>query len=321
MKIPQYNLDGLGAEFKITAEVEKYIARFLGVKHCVMVNSGTTAIFLALRALGAKKVAIPNLTMFGTAAAAELAGCEIVLVSNNEIPDDVDTYVHVSLNGRDSGIKEVLSTYPKLKVVEDAAQSFGSMHNDKYLGTFGEVGCFSFSPHKIISAGNGGCVVTDNDEIAKSIKKLKNFGRASGGLDQHESIGYNFKFTDIQASFMLPQLKEIDKRIKRKKDIYKAYYRRLEDVMLSHDGTPWFVDLYVEDRDGFVEYLNQKDIGVRKMYPLISEQPPFAGYETFGDIHEDEYRSKSGVWLPCSLDISDNQINEVVEVVLSWKNR
>src|SRR3989344_6177440 len=120
MSIPQYDLDGLGGEFKITQELERAVAEFLGVKHCVFATSGTAAIFLALRATGAKKVAIPSLTMIGTATAAELAGCEIVFVYGNELPPDVDTYVHVSLNGRDCGIEDVIKTNPNVTIIEDA---------------------------------------------------------------------------------------------------------------------------------------------------------------------------------------------------------
>ncbi|MCI0561189.1 MAG: DegT/DnrJ/EryC1/StrS family aminotransferase, partial [Nitrososphaera sp.] len=231
IKIPQYDLDGLGGEFLVTQGLEKSITDFFGVKHCVMVSSGTVALFLALRATGAKKVAVPSLTMIATATAAELAGCEIVLVSNNEIPEGVDTYLHVSLNGRDCGIEDVIRSHPTLNVIEDACQSFGSEYKGKHLGTFGKAGCFSFSPHKIMSAGNGGCVVTNDDDIAREIKKLKNFGRESGGADLHESIGYNFKFTDIQANFMLPQFAELQSRLAKKVNMYKRYYDALHDIM------------------------------------------------------------------------------------------
>src|SRR3989338_5662840 len=161
MNIPQYNLDGLGAEFKVTEKLESEIALKLGVKHCIMTTSGTAAIFLVLRAIGAKKVAIPCLTMIGTATAAELAQCELFFVSNNEIPKECDTYVHVSLNGRDCGIEGVIKNNPNINIVEDACQAFGSKHNGKYLGTFGKVGCISFQAYKIISSGNGGCVITN----------------------------------------------------------------------------------------------------------------------------------------------------------------
>lgn len=315
MKIPQYDLDGLGGEFIVTQELEKSIAKFLGVNHCVMVNSGTTAIFLILRAIGAKKVAVPDLTMIATATAAELAGCDITFVSNNEIPKNMDAYVHVSLNGRDCGIEEVVKDNTDMIVIEDACQSFGSMHNGRFLGTFGKAGCFSFSPHKILSAGNGGCVVTNDDNIARDVRRLKNFGREFGGADQHDSIGYNFKFTDIQAKFMTGQFKQIESRLKRKVEIYKKYYDILHDIMRPHTGVPWFVDVYVNDRDVVSTELAEKGIGTRKMYPLISTQKPFSRYKVIGDNTMDKAYSNRGLWVPSSLNITDEEINYVIDAL------
>lgn len=319
MKIPQYDLDGLGGEFVVTEGLEKAFAQFFGVKHCVMVTSGTVAIFLALRAVGAKKVAIPSLTMIATATAAELSGCELYFVSGNEIPKEVDTYVHVSLNGRDCGIEDVLKSNPNINIIEDACQSFGSEINGKYLGTFGNVGCFSFSPHKVISAGNGGCVVTNSDEIARNVRELKNFGREFGGADEHDAIGYNFKFTDIQARFMIDQFKDIGERIKRKKEIYNRYYQKLKEIMLPHQGTPWFVDVYVEDRNVLASYLLEKGIGTRKMYPIIPTQKPFSHYKIQGNSKDDAYRSEHGLWLPSSLKITNEEIDYVIEAINDFK--
>lgn len=319
MKIPQYDLDGLGGEFRVTQELEMEIATFFGVKHCVMVSSGTAAIFLAIRAVGAKKVAIPALTMIATATAAELAGCEILFVSDNKIPKDIDAYVHVSLNGRDCGIEDVVNSNPGILVIEDACQSFGSMHKGKYLGTFGKAGCFSFSPHKILSGGNGGCVVTDDDGIAMEIRKLKNFGREFGGGDQHDFIGYNFKFTDIQAEFMMEQFRQLGFKINKKKEIYKRYYDKLSAIMRTHFGTPWFVDVYVDDRDGLAAYLEEKGIGTRKMYPILTTQKPFSNYKINGNSADDTSYSNRGLWLPSSLNLTDEQIDYVAEAILNWK--
>ena len=313
--IPQYDIDGLGGEYLLTQEVEKRIASFLGVRHCVMVSSGTAALFIALRVMGAKRVAVPALTMFGTAVAAELAGCDITFVSNNEIPEDVDTYLHVALNGRDCDIVEVMRAYPNLRIIEDACQSFGSMHQNRYLGTFGTVGCFSFSPHKIISAGNGGCIVTNDDSIAREVRKLKNFGRESGGADVHESIGYNFKFTDIQAAFMLPQFETLAEKLAKKTAIYSRYYDSLSAIMRPHKGTPWFVDVYVEDRDKLIDHLTEQNIGTRKMYPLLSTQKPFKSHSVHGDSESDKTHSEQGIWLPSSTKLSDEEIGRVIEAV------
>lgn len=319
MKIPQYSLDGLGGEFKVTQELEQAFASYFGVKHCVLVTSGTVALFLALRAVGAKKVAIPPLTMFGSATAAELAGCEIVFVSGNTLPPDVDTYMHVSLNGRDCDIEEIVRLNPKVTIIEDACQSFGSKVNGKYLGTFGKIGCFSFSPHKIISAGNGGCIVTNDDELARTVRKLKNFGREFGGADQHEEIGYNFKFTDIQASFMAPQFSDIASRLNKKVTLYQQYYEKLKDIMRPHAGVPWFVDIYVEKRDELATFLKTKEIGTRTMYPLVTTQEPFLKYSTYGDMSADTQYSDQGLWLPSSLSLTDDEIEYVIESVQSWR--
>jgi len=319
MKIPQYDLDGLGGEFLLTQELETKIAKFLGVKHCVMVSSGTMAVFLAVRALGVKKVAIPPLTMIATATAAELAGCDITFVSGSKMPKGTEAYIHVSLNGRDCGLEEIINSNPNVDIIEDACQAFGSKYKGKYLGTFGRVGCFSFSPHKILSAGNGGCIVTNEDEIATSVRRLKNFGREFGGADQHDFMGYNFKFTDIQAKFVLKQFSTLALKLKRKKEIYKRYYKKLKDLMCPHDGTPWFVDVYVDDRDGLAKYLAEKGIGTRKMYPLIPTQKPFLSNPTFGDNSLDVKYSTQGLWLPSSLHLTDKQIDFISEAVKKWR--
>lgn len=318
--IPQYDLDGLGAEYLATEQLEREFAAYFGVRHCIMVTSGTAALFLALRAVGAKKVAVPPLTMFATATAAEMAGCKISFVSNNELdklPEDIDAYVHVSLNGRNCDVKEVLAKFPDITVIEDACQSFGSMHEGKYLGTFGKAGCFSFSPHKIMSAGNGGCVVTDDDELALAVRRLKNFGREKGGADQFEHIGYNFKFTDIQALFMLPQWQELPQRIEKKKAMYKRYQAALGELMRPHEGTPWFVDIYHPNRDALALALKDKGIGTRLMYPLIPTQAPFADHSIYGDSSQDKRHSEQGLWLPSSLTVTDAQIDEVIAAVQS----
>lgn len=313
--IPQYDLDGLGGEFKTTEEVERRLAAFLGVEHCILVGSGTAALFLALRATGATHVAIPCLTMFATAAAAELAGCRITFVANNELPPDVDTYLHVSLNGRDEGIEEVVATHPRITIIEDACQSLGSMYNGRYLGTFGAAGCYSFSPHKIISAGNGGCVVTNDEEIAQAVRRLKNFGRDAGGGDTHDRMGYNFKFTDLQAAFMLPQMEDLDRLLTRKREMYARYYDRLHAHMRPHDGTPWFVDLYAENRDKLAASLAEEGIGTRAMYPLLTDQRPFADSAVHGNMEQEAQYASRGLWLPSSLTLSDEEVDLIAQAV------
>src|SRR5262249_41646006 len=128
----------------------------------------------------------------------------------------------VSANGRypKAGIEPFarLAKEHGLILIEDAAQSLGSRFPDgRQIGRAGRVGSFSFAISKIVSTGQGGCLITDDDELADRLRRLKDFGRAAGGTDVHDSIGYNFKFTDLQACVGIEQMKKLDQRIERKK--------------------------------------------------------------------------------------------------------
>ena len=141
-------------------------------------------------------------------------------------------------------------------LIEDAAQSLGSFYPDKcHMGTKGIAGSFSFSAPKIISTGQGGAVVTNDDNLASRIRKLKDFGRSGGGNDIHDSIGYNFKFTELQAVIGIVQMSKLSGRVDRKKKIMKLYMDLLGDVdevsFFNQDldnTTPWFIDVMVERR-------------------------------------------------------------------------
>ena len=205
-------------EGNFTKLFEKKISKLLKVKYVVSATSGTVSIFLALKALGIKKgdeVIVPNITFPATANAVVLSGAKPVLVDINK--DDLlinekslikkinrrtKAIIPVHISGRGSNIKKILkiAKLKKIFVVEDAAEAFMSKVNKKYLGTFGDLGCFSFAPNKIITTGQGGVVVTNNKSIYKNLSKLKDQGRVgptTGGEDIYNSVGYNFKFTNL----------------------------------------------------------------------------------------------------------------------------
>lgn len=312
--IEQYKIDGLGGEYVKTADLEKKICDFLGVKHAIMCSSGTAALFLATKAIGAQRVGMPALSMIATANAVELAGGTPVFADEFILPDRIDAYIHVSLNGRHNGI-ESLVEMKNVVVIEDACQSFGSKVGDKYLGTFGDIGCFSFSPQKILTSGNGGCCVTNSSYLANRIRKLKNFGRLSGG-DMHNEMGYNFKFTDIQAEVLLNQFSTIHDRIEKKKHIYNEYMKCLSQYMLPHDGTPWYVDIYVDNPNKLAAQLRKSTVGTRQMYPIMPSQLPYLEEDLEKKYPKFLHLSNHGLWLPSSLDITDAEIEYVSKKVL-----
>ncbi|GAG07440.1 unnamed protein product, partial [marine sediment metagenome] len=184
-------------------------------------------------------------TMLATATALQLHGAKPVFVDveRDTLCIDFEDFKRksgmakalmlVSINGRYPSHVDEIIEYCKDKniiIIEDAAQSLGSFHNGKHVGTLGDVGSFSFSMPKIITMGGGGCLITNNKEIYDQIQMIKNFGRRKGGGHDHEIMGFNFKFNDLQATIGIEQMKKLGKRATRKKEMYWFYEHYLRDV-------------------------------------------------------------------------------------------
>jgi len=327
-------------EFKKTREFEKQIADFTGSKHAAVVNNGTVTLLIALLALGIKKgdeVIVPDYTMIASSNTIVLAGATPVFVdidpenlcldfekTKEAITDKTKAIMLVTINGRYPKMEDFveLCREKNLFLVEDAAQSLGSKYKEKYLGTFGHVGSFSFSPHKIITTGQGGALITDDEELYGKILKVKDFGRTQSGVDYHEAMGFNFKFTDLQAVIGVEQMKKIDFRVKRKKEIYRLYRDLLKDVggigfieTNLENTAPWFIDILVskEKRDKLAEFLKEKGIGTRPFYPAIHTQPPYSWVR--GEFPNSENISKSGLWLPSSTFLEEEDIKYICKSI------
>ena len=232
-----------------TRELERKIAKILKVKYCLSTTSGTTALFLALKALRIKnndEVIVPNITFPATANAVSMAGGKPIFVDVNplnilineksllkKISKKTKFVIPVHVSGRGNNIERIIKICKKrsIKVVEDAAEAFGSKINGRNLGTFGEVGCFSFAPNKIITTGQGGLVVTNNKKIYKKLKIFKDQGRVgltTGGEDYYVSLGFNLKFTNLQAALGLSQIRDLKWRIKKLKKIHNFYLKKIK---------------------------------------------------------------------------------------------
>ncbi len=330
-------------EFKYTEQFEGMISAYTGSKHCVVVNNGTISLSLAALAVGIKsgdEVIVPNYTMIATPNSIKFFGGVPVFVDVDEetlcldidlveksITSKTKAIMLVSSNGRypQSDIKlfHQLCKNNNLVLIEDAAQSLGSFYPDgRHIGTAGLVGSFSFSAPKIISTGQGGAVITDDDEVAKKLRKLKDFGRAEGGNDIHDSIGFNFKFTDIQAVIGIEQMKKLKSRVDRKKEILVSYKKNLvnlENVSFFNQDlqntTPWFIDLMVQNRDELIKYLKTKNIGSRPMYPPINQQ---LAYNLPGDYPVSSKVGKNGLWLPSEVQLDDNKIDYICNSLIDF---
>lgn len=330
--------DTFVTEHKKTKELEQLICNYIGCKNCVMTTSGTSAIILALMALELKEgdeIIVPNYTMIATINSVNFLKLKPIIVDvdketftlNSKIIESNITYrtkavLHVSLNNRYTNMNDIINICNKYKLIllEDSAQSLGCKINGKSLGTFGKVGCFSLSTPKIISTGQGGFCITDDDEVSRKMNMIKNFGRRESGKDNFEVFGINLKFTDIQAVIGIEQMKKLDYRVKRMREIYDLYYENLKDIVemippLNDEWIPWFVDIYIDEREKIIKYLKKHKIQTRPVYGEINKTNLY-----YSDIilPNSNYVCNKGLFLPSYITLDNNEILYICKILKNY---
>jgi perosamine synthetase len=332
-------------EGSLTAKLEERISRFLAVKHGLMCTNGTSAIFLALKSIGlsqGEKVAVPNMSFFATASAVVLAGGKPVFVEVNRSNLCIDEVEFEALIERE-GITKAVLVHPSgrscwtpgllrlnheqaVDFIEDAAEAFGSIDpiTGQFLGTIGKAGAFSFSPNKIVTSGQGGALVTNDSEIARNAFSIKNQGRTSygnGGDDNHLTIGFNFRFTDLQAALLMSQMNLINERIGYLSNLYEHYLSQVpqnrEKYFLPFDTLsgefPLWPEFISDKREKLIERLQNEQIGFRLMWRPFTSLPPFQDQSFRSD--NSQFFSRSALWLPSSLTLTQENIDKIIEVV------
>lgn len=320
---------------ELATQFEQRVAELLGCQFVVATTSGTTAIFLALAGIGVgpgDEVIVPDVTFIATANAVALAGAKPVLVDvdprtltldpasvERAITARTKAVVPVHVSGRAADLKSIgeIADRNGLAVVEDAAEAFLSRHRGRALGTFGVAGCFSLSPNKTITTGQGGLVATDDALLHVRLRELKDQGRpvrGTGGDDIHHRIGYNFKFTNMQAAVGLAQLNDLERRLRRMKEIHQHYVEGLRGVkgilalpFCAGEGEiPQWTDVLVEDRDRLYQHLCARGIhGRRFWHPLHTQAPYRAPDEQFPNSTK---LSARALWLPSAFTLTDDDV-------------
>jgi perosamine synthetase len=335
-------------EGELATLFEQKICKLLGCKHAVAVTSGTAAIFLALKSVGIKhgdEVIVPDITFIATANAVQMCGAKPVLVDvdpetmnmspaafERAITDKTKAVVPVHVSGRAADMEAIMEIAggKDIPIVEDAAEALMSRHKGKHLGTFGKAGCFSFSPNKTITTGQGGIIVTDDDEFHIRLRELKDHGRptrGTGGDDFHNVIGYNFKFTDLQAAVGLGQLTYLESRIERMKRTHRLYAKKLNGLDgislfgfdIENGETPQWNDALVERRNELDEHLTAIGIGCRRYWFPIHTQKPYR-------LPDDRFPNSTGlspkaIWLPSAFTLSDKDIETVCDLIWNFLSK
>lgn len=330
-------------EGKATAEFECRIKALTGAGHAVAMANGTVALFCALRALGVgpgDEVIVPDLTFVATANAVILAGARPVFadVRADTYCIDVDavdrlvtsrtrSVVPVHLYGLAAEMDQLkqLCESKDLMIVEDAAQGVGVRFKGRHVGTFGQAGMLSFYGNKTITTGEGGVVVTDDDTIAQNCYRLKNHGRSVKGVFVHETVGYNFSFTDLQAAVGLAQMNKLERIIARKRQIRDFYAEALEGVgdiqmqlVPSHtEPVFWFTNISTSQPEALSEHLGANGVGSRRFFYPLHMQPCYRDLDPKEcPASRDAYfRSLS---LPSGVGLSDDDLGFVAECIADF---
>ncbi|NBH72686.1 DegT/DnrJ/EryC1/StrS family aminotransferase [Clostridiaceae bacterium] len=329
-------------EFKKTREFEESIASFTGAEYCSVMSNGTVTLIASLMACGIRpgdEVIVPDFTMSATSHAVEILGARAVFADVEKdtfcmdynamieaVNEKTRAVIVVDLNGRYPKRFEDIITFCRrhgLWMIEDAAQALGSTYKGKALGTFGDIGSFSFSMPKIITTGQGGAIVTNNKELYDKILRIRDFGREEAGSDHYLMIGANFKFTDLQAVIGMEQMKKVPARVARKKQMGRLYDEGLKNVkgietVNNHydDTAPCFIEILCDQRDGLIEWLSEHGIKSRKFYPALHSEPAYGRDNLKFPIAQEI--SSRGLWLPSSVNVTDGEIEYICNCIKAF---
>ena len=340
------------SESKMTEKFESMTRDMTGSKHAISMCNGTAALFACLKAMKigvGDEVIVPNLTFVATANAVIMAGatpviCEVypntfcinVEEAEKLVTPKTRVIMPVHLYGQSADMQKIVEFSKKynIEILEDAAQGVGVKFMGKHTGTFGKAGVLSYYANKTITCGEGGIVLTDDDDFAKECYRLKNHGRDKKGVFIHDSIGFNFSFTEMQAAIGVSQMKKLPKIIVKKKMIYDVYSKELKSIdsmkpqFIDQRASPvfWFVTYLCEDADELAKFLLKSKIQTRKFFYPLNLQPCYSDNEIVknlkGDFSLSEKIYKEGISLPSSYIMTKKEQYFVIEKIKEfYENR
>jgi perosamine synthetase len=342
----KYFLDCIKSEWissrgKYIVKFEKYINKYLKSKYCVTCSNGTAALIIALKACGIKKndeVIVPDISFASTINAVINIGakpviCEVdketwcldVKKIENRISKKTKAIIPVHIYGNACNMRDIIRIKKKYKlfIIEDAAEAIGTTYDDKYVGTFGDVGCFSFFANKVITTGEGGCCITSNKKIYENLKKWKNNGLSDKKKYYPILPGYNFKITNIQSALGLAQLINIKKFIRKRNEIRKLYeegfvnneFFKNQYISKNIKKSEWLYTVLVQKTniDKLSKFMQKEGIETRRIFYPYHQIKIYKKYlpKNF-DKKNSSFIHKYGLSLPTYNDLKNNEINKII---------
>lgn len=317
---------------------EKSFSEFNGSKHSIAVSNGTTALHLALAALGIKpgdEVLVPNLTFIATSNSVRYCGAKPVLVEiekdswnidankiEEKITPKTKAIIPVHLYGAPCDMEKIMTIAKKhnLFVVEDCAEAIGAKHKGKKVGTIGDIGCFSFYGNKIITTGEGGICTTDNDKLAEKMRILKDHGMDPNRRYYHPIVGFNHRMTNIQAALGFAQMESIHKFINKRDTILQKYNSLLKGtkgvkLQVQKEGNRnvcWMYSILIKNREKVAKALFEQGYDSRPFFIPLSNMPSDMTNEQFKISEE---ISNEGINLPTYFNLADKDIEMICKII------
>lgn len=319
-------------------EFEHEFSKYVGKKYGIATCTGTSALHLALTILGigkGDKVIVPSLTFIATANAVRYTGAEPVFADSsqeywcveprdieNKISDKVKAIIVVHLYGHPCDMDAILDVANRynIHVIEDCAQAHGAEYKGQKTGSFGILSCYSFFGNKIITTGQGGMCLTNNEELAKNIRILRDHGMSPIKKYWHEVIGFNYGITNIQAAIGVSQLKKLNELITVKRKVASLYNSLIKEVpeITMPPEKLWAKNIYwlycTLINNGSVEriarYMTEHGIENRPFFYPVHKLPP---YNTNLKLPVCEALSKKGLCLPSSALLTEEKIEYIVD--------
>ena len=325
---------------------ETNFASYIGVRHAVSVANGTFALHLALKALDigpGDEVVVPAFTFAATVNAVVHAGAEPVLADCSKDHWNIDpsefekaitpatkAVIPVHLYGHPCDMGSIMSIAERhgIAVIEDAAEAHGAECMERKVGGIGPIGCFSFYGNKVITTGEGGMCVTNDDRLNERLRKLRDHGMNRGRRYWHDEVGFNFRLTNLNAAVGVAQLEQIEKILSRRSKLEQTYTRGMRKIpgLRTYPQSPhgkkidWLFCLFVEEdfpctRDALIPALKEYGIDARPTFYPLQMMPPYKDLRRSGDLQNTLRFGLTGLNLPLYPSLSEDDIEYILDAL------
>ena len=345
------NSTWISSNGKYIEKFKEQFSLYTGVQHCLPTCNGTVALHLALLALGIQpgdEVIIPTVTFISTANAVTYCGAKPVFIDSDLSTWNIDpNKIEMKINNRTRGIIPVhLYGYPvdmdailsiaerhNLFVLEDAAESHGAEYHGNRVGSLGNAAIFSFYGNKIITTGEGGMVVTNDDRIAKRVIQLNNQAMDPDKRYWFNEIGFNYRMTNIEAAIGLAQLENINWHISKRKEVFTWYqeylgqldYLTFQQELENTQHIDWMVSILVDSsvdikRDNLMRELHNQNIDTRPLFYPMHILPPYQQNENIEDYPVANDITARGINLPTWSGLTKHDVEYICSVLIKIIN-